>query len=175
VSGATWHPAGQYTVKVEAAEWLGERAILCAGSCDPRVIANRDDIIAEVRRTVSDIIPQTAYARYDLFFHVYGGNAVSLFPTKSNESAQEIFFLVECIAGTADLARSVVSVTKQYLLHHGFPGRLSTGGNIAFPFTPPELSGGSAYRFSAYHIMECDSLPDLFPVHVEDIAAGKAA
>ncbi len=58
---------------------------------------------------------------------------------------------------------------KQYLLHHGFPGRLSTGGNIAFPLTPPELSAGSAYRFSLYHLMTVDTLDGLFPVEIETL------
>jgi len=63
----------------------------------------------------------------------------------------------------------VVAVFKQYFLHHGFPGRLSTGGNLAFPFTPPEVSAGTAYRFSAYHVMEVDALAPLFPVVVENL------
>ena len=175
VSGATWHPADQHTVKIEASEWVGERAILCAGSCDPRVIANSAEIVTEVRKTVSEIIPPTGDATYDLFFRIYGENAVSLFPAKPKGDAAEVFFLVECIAGTAELAKSVISVTKQYLLHHGFAGRLSTGGNIAFPFTPPELPAGAAYQFSAYHLMECNSLPDLFPVRIETVESDKAA
>ncbi|WP_210485739.1 acyclic terpene utilization AtuA family protein [Microvirga antarctica] len=175
VSGATWHPAEQYTVKIEASEWVGERAILCAGSCDPRVIANSAEIVSEVRKIVNEIVPPTGDGTYDLFFRIYGENAVSLFPTQPKGDAAEVFFLVECIASTAELARSVISVSKQYLLHHGFAGRLSTGGNIAFPFTPPELPAGAAYRFSAYHIMDCDSLPDLFPVHIETVTSDSAA
>jgi hypothetical protein len=56
---------------------------------------------------------------------------------------------------------------KQYLLHHGFPGRISTAGNIAFPFTPPEVLTGTAYRFSLYHIMQVDELAPLFPITIE--------
>jgi hypothetical protein len=175
VSGATWHPATQHTVKIEASEWVGERAILCAGSCDPRVVANTGEIVSAVRKIVGEIIPATSDSPYELYFRIYGENAVSLFPAESSASASEIFFLVECIAATADLAKSVISVTKQYLLHHGFSGRLSTGGNIAFPFTPPEIAAGAAYRFSAYHLMECDSLAGLFPVHIEEVGLEKVA
>ena len=64
---------------------------------------------------------------------------------------------------------SVATVTKKYLLHHGFPGRLSTAGNVAFPFTPPELAAGTAYRFCVYHIMDVDDLAPLFPVTIEDV------
>ena len=65
--------------------------------------------------------------------------------------------------------RKVATVFKQFTLHHGFPGRISTGGNLAFPFTPPEVVTGPAYRFSAYHVMETDDLPGLFPVFNEQL------
>jgi len=78
-----------------------------------------------------------------------------------------VFVMVEIIAETADAAKAVATVFKQFTLHHGFPGRISTGGNLAFPFTPPEVVTGPAYRFSAYHVMEVDDLPALFPVGVE--------
>ena len=71
--------------------------------------------------------------------------------------------------GAEDEARAVVATCKQYLLHHGFPGRISTAGNTAFPFTPPELTAGDAYRFSVYHIMNVDALEPLFPVSIEAI------
>jgi hypothetical protein len=172
VSGAVWTEAAQKTIKIEGAEWCGERAVLCAGSCDPRVIENVGPIIEGVRANVAEIIPPTDEAGYELIFHVYGAGAVSLFEGgRPSRPAEEVFFLVECIAGTADLAKAVAGVTKQYLLHHGFPGRLSTGGNIAFPFTPPELAGGSAYRFSIYHLMEVDDPASLFPVEVRLVGA----
>jgi hypothetical protein len=80
--------------------------------------------------------------------------------------------LGECIAATAEEAKSVIAVVRQHLLHHGFPGRLSTGGNLAFPLTPPELNAGTAYRFSIYHVMTLDdgeSLAALFPIRTEQI------
>ena len=57
---------------------------------------------------------------------------------------------------------------KQFLLHHGFAGRLCTGGNLAFPFTPPELAAGSAWRFAAYHVMPADDAPELAAMQVMD-------
>lgn len=174
VSGAIWQPATQQTVKIEAAERVGERAVLCAASCDPRVIERAESIVEEVKATVADIIPPDA-SPYELIFHIYGKGAVSLFNTQdSGPQPPEIFFLVECIAETPARAKAVVGVTKQFLLHHGFPGRLSTGGNIAFPFTPPELMAGTAYRFSIYHLIEVEDDAELFPVRVEKVSSGRA-
>ena len=78
--------------------------------------------------------------------------------------------LIEAIAATADIAKAVVGVAKQHMLHFGFPGRLSTGGNLAFPFTPPEIVAGPAYRFSVYHVTECDDLAKAFPVELVSVA-----
>lgn len=171
VSGATWHPRGQMTIKVEGAEWCGERGVLLAGSCDPRVIENTDTIIASVRAAVADIVQPGAGQSYDMHFRVFGKGAISLFPTGALPTPAEIFFLVEAIGSDEELVHAALTVAKQSLLHLGFPGRLSTGGNIAFAFTPPELSAAPAYRFSIYHVADCDDPAALFPVEVETVGA----
>jgi hypothetical protein len=165
VTGAVWTPAAQPTVKLEGAAPCGERAATLAATCDPGVIAHRHAIAEGVRRAVAEILPGEAY---DLRFRAYGAGATGLFPGAATWIPEpgEVFFLVECVAPTADLARAVVGVAKQSLLHFGFPGRLSTGGNLAFPFTPPEISAGPAYRFSVYHVAECDDLAGAFPVEL---------
>ena len=76
----------------------------------------------------------------------------------------------ECIAPTAERAEEVMRTTKQYLLHHGYEGRVSTAGNLAFPFTPPEVMIGEAYRFNVFHLMDVDDMARLFPVEVETVA-----
>jgi hypothetical protein len=167
VTGARWTPARQHSIKVEGSSWCGERAVLLASSVDPRVIEHRAAIVDGVRKIVADILPGSA--EYDLRFRVYGTGETSLFPGGKAEMPVpgEVFIMAECIAPTADLAKAVVGVAKQNLLHFGFPGRLSTGGNIAFPFTPPELVAGPAYRYSIYHVAECDDLAAAFPVELE--------
>jgi hypothetical protein len=55
-------------------------------------------------------------------------------------------------------------VFKQNLLHHGYPGRVSTAGNLAFAFTPSEIDAGTAYRFVLYHVMRGAGLGDIFQV-----------
>jgi hypothetical protein len=169
VSGAVWEPARQLTVKIEGSTRVGERAVLLAGSGDPRVISNIRDILAGVEKTVRELAPATGPVPYNLYYRVYGIDGVFDWGSPPAVLPREIFVMVECIADSADEAKGVVAVFKQYFLHHGFPGRLSTGGNLAFPFTPPEVSAGTAYRFSAYHVMEVDALEPLFPVVVENL------
>ena len=169
ISGARWEPASRLTVKIEGAMRVGERAVLLAGSADPRVIENIRTILQGVEKTVRELTPPAGPDPYRLYYRVYGIDGVLERPEPPTPLPREIFVLVECIAPSADEAKAVATVFKQYLLHHGFPGRLSTGGNLAFPFTPPELAAGTAYRFNVYHVMEVDALEPLFPVEIEDI------
>lgn len=170
VEGAEWLPAERPTVKLEGAAYVGERAVLLAGSADPRFIARVKTVLDEVKDVVRTLVcADGAAPDYELFFRTYGLDAVFPWPEPPTQAPREIFILGECIAPTQARAMAVVKSTKQYLLHHGFPGRLSTSGNIAFPFTPPELSAGPAYRFNVYHLMEVDALADHFPVEVETV------
>ena len=169
VSGAGWIPASHPTVKLEGSVRVGERAVLLCGSCDQRVIARIGDILAEVSEVVRGLVCRDEPEDYRLIFRVYGIDGVYPWPAPPSPLPREIFILGECVAPIAERAGAVVRTTKQYLLHHGFPGRLSTAGNVAFPFTPPELSGGTAYRFNVYHIMQVDELAPLFPVEIEDL------
>jgi hypothetical protein len=172
VSGAEWRPAPRPSVKIEGAERVGERAILLAGAADARFIENIDDILHGVEATVREILPADPAEPYSLHFRRYGLDGVVDWPASPKQPPREIFLLGECIAASAEQATSVIATFRQHLLHHGFSGRLSTGGNLAFPLTPPELNAGTAYRFSIYHVMQLDDpgeMSTLFPVHTEMI------
>lgn len=168
ISGATWLPALRHSIKIEGAKRVGERAVLFCGAADPRFIERHEGILHDVSKIVRDLVCEDADEDYSLFWRVYGINGVS---DKLADAPipGEVFLLIECIAPTTDRASEVVRTMKQYLLHFGYEGRLSTGGNIAFPFTPPEISIGTAYKFNVYHIMETDRLGELFPLTVEDV------
>ncbi len=167
--GAEWRPAEHLTVKLEGAAPVGERMLLLAASADPRFIAALDEILPAVKSVVAEIVPPRTGAPYRLDFRVYGRGAVSLWGGSAEREPAEVFILAEVLAETLEEAKTVAAATKQYLLHHGFPGRLSTAGNLAFPFTPPEVAFGTAYRFSLYHVMEVNALAPLFPVETEEI------
>ena len=168
-SGARWQPAPRPTVKLEGASRVGERAVLLAATSDPRFIAASEQIFSEVEQTVRDIVGPSVTGEFTLYWRLYGVDGVVDWPTPPAPPPREAFILVECIAQSAEAAETVIGVAKQYLLHHGFPGRLSTGGNIAFPFTPPEFATGPAYRFTAYHVMQVDALAPLFPITFEEL------
>jgi hypothetical protein len=172
VSGAVWHDATQPSVKVEAARPIGHRIVMLAGVTDPGFIAASSEILAGVYEMIAEMIPQTPQAPWSLRFRRYGIDGVMDWPTPPITAPREVFLYGECTAADAETARAVAAAARQQLLHWGFDGRLCTGGNLAFPVTPPELDAGPAYAFSLYHIMQLDTweaLDALFPITLHDI------
>ncbi|MGD9802659.1 MAG: acyclic terpene utilization AtuA family protein [Hyphomicrobiaceae bacterium] len=167
VSGGRWVPTKQYSVKIEGATRVGARAIMVAGSADPVFIEKADEIAGLVEAQIRELVPPKPENPYTLYFRFYGLGVVGGQPVTT--LPEEVGVIVECIGEDEEEARAVAATAKQYLLHAPFPGRISTAGNLGFPFTPPELTAGDAYRFSVYHIMQVDDLSSLFPVAVEEI------
>ena len=168
VSGASWIQAPEVTVKIEGSRVVGERAALLCAAADPIFIREHREILEGVRIVVRDLVCEDTPEDYSLYWRVYGVDGVAE-PPPGAALPHEVFLLLECVAPTLDRAEEVVRTMKQYLLHYGYAGRLSTGGNLAFPFTPPEVSLGTAYRFNVYHIMSTHRWGELFPLSVESL------
>ncbi|MCG8355616.1 MAG: DUF1446 domain-containing protein [Kiloniellales bacterium] len=166
VSGARFKPATAIRVKLEGARLVGQRSVLLCATTDPRFIERHESIFAGLKELVGSLACEEAPEDYRLLFRLYGVNGGHDWKTPA-PAPREAFILAECIAPTLDRAEEVVRTTKQCLLHYGFEGRLSTAGNVAFPFTPPEVAIGPAFRFNVFHLMEADDLERLFPVDVE--------
>jgi hypothetical protein len=169
VGGATWRHSTHPTIKLEGACKIGERAVLLCGSADPRFIAQCKALLPKVAELVQSLVCEDQPLDYTLRFRVYGIDGVRMVVPENEPPPNEVFIMGECIAPTRERASEVVRTCKQFLLHFGYPGRLSTAGNIAFPFTPPEVSLGPAYRFSVYHLLQVDDADALFPVEIETV------
>jgi len=167
VEGATFEPADQVLVKLEGAAKIGYRALLIAGAADPQFIARHAEIFAAVSRIVRDLVCEDGAEDYRLGFRLFGVDGVRAWAEPPAHWPREALVMGECIAPTPDRAEEVIRTTKQYLLHHGYEGRICTAGNLAFPFTPPELVVGEAYRFNVFHLMNVDDTSRLFPVELE--------
>jgi hypothetical protein len=87
---------------------------------------------------------------------------------EAQRSSHEIGLVIEFLAPDAGMAKTAASVFKQNLLHFGFTGRLTTGGNLAFAFTPSEIDANDCYRFVLYHVMEGVRADELFVIEAHD-------
>ena len=120
-----------------------------AGAADPRFIARSKEILPKLSDLVRDLVCEDQPQDYTLRWRVYGVDGVRMVVPANEPTPGEVFIMGECIAPTRERASEVVRTCKQYLLHFGYPGRLSTAGNLAFPFTPPEVSLlAPPYRFN---------------------------
>lgn len=169
VSGARWVDTTDPALKLEGALCIGERAVLLAGSADPRFIANIKAMLPAFTEVVRQLVCEDRPQDYTLRFRIYGIDGVRMVAPLDEAPPGEVFIMGECIAPTRERASEVVRTCKQYLLHYGYPGRLSTAGNLAFPFTPPEVSLGPAYRFNIFHLLKVAHTDGLFPVSVETV------
>ncbi len=161
------HVHTPYKVKLEGAVPVGYRAISVAGMRDPIMIGSIETILESVKARVSAILGDEAKAQ--VFFHLYGKNGVmgALEPLK-NAVSHELGLVIEVVAETQEKANTVCSLTRSTLLHYGYPGRVATAGNLAFPFSPSDTPAGAVYEFALYHLMKVDE-KTMFPFKMETV------
>lgn len=168
VRGARFEPCEPYRIKLEGAAPVGFRTISVAGIRDPIMIANIDDILASLRARLADAKKEQGLTG-ELHLHVYGKNGVmEQWEPVHKMQSHELGLVLEAVAPTQQGANTMCSMARATLLHYGYPGRIATAGNLAFPFSPSDIPMGQAYEFSVYHLMT--SPPEaFFPVTVETI------
>lgn len=154
VKGSQFVPTERYLIKLEGARKVGYRSVSIAGVRDPIMINDIDSILKAVETRVRQIQgPGRDGGR--IHFHVYGKNGVmgEIEPVRVTRS-HELGIVIEAIGPTQEEADSLLSLTRSTLLHYGYPGRMATAGNLAFPFSPSDMRLGEVYEFSIYHLME---------------------
>lgn len=163
VWGARYRPRSRPTLKVEGAARVGARVVLLAGVADPTLIGRLQSALTEVEERVRQLVP----GAWRVVSHVYGQGAVRAL-TDSQRSTHEVGLVLEFLSQEVQLASAAASVFKQNLLHLGYPGRLTTGGNLAFAFTPSEIEAGQSYRFVLYHLLEGVDPGEVFRISVQN-------
>jgi hypothetical protein len=125
VEGSRFLPA-PYSVKLEGCRRAGHRVV--------------------------SLLPVTGVDGIEETLRVYGRNGVE--ETPAGSSIKEIGVLVAASSDEAETAADTAAFLRSTLLHHGYEGRVSTAGNLAFPFSPsdlhlPAIAGRSTSLFVA--------------------------
>ena len=168
VTGSKFVPEKVPSVKLEGAKEAGCRTVSICGNRDPIFISQIDDILENVKkRTAANL---SADFDYQLEFIVYGKNGVmgSLEPNQSITS-HEIGIVIDVVADTQEHSAAVCSVARSTLLHYGYPGRIATAGNLAFPFSPSDIKVGPIYVFSVYALLRSEHPVELFQRTYEEV------
>ena len=159
------------SVKLEGARAAGYRTISICGNRDPLFISQVDEILEELKkRTAANL---SAGFDYRLDFIVYGKNGVmGKLEPENTITSHEIGIIIDAVSDTQENANAVCSVARSTLLHYGYPGRIATAGNLAFPFSPSDIKVGAIYEFSIYALLRSRNPAALFKRTYEIIGEG---
>lgn len=164
VRGTKFVPSEKYTVKLEGAKMVGKRTISIAGVRDPIMIGQIEDILNEVKSQVDDNFSGKNY-QYTINFHIYGKNGVMGSLEPDAELSHELGIVIDVVAKDKLVADTICSFVRSTLLHFGYPNRKATAGNLAFPYSPSDISAGDVYQFSVHHLLE-----EIDPVEIFEIS-----
>lgn len=174
VTGSKFIPSEKHTIKLEAARFVGYRSVSIMGTRDPNFISQLDVVIDLIKQSIRERVRDTYFGtvkedEYQVNFKFYGKNAVmgDLEPVKT--TPHEIGVLIDVIAKTQQLADAICQLARTYTLHHDFPNRRCTAGNMAIPFSPADTSWGPVYEFTMEHLLTTDDPLSLVRVEVREM------
>ncbi|SDM46059.1 acyclic terpene utilization AtuA family protein [Halarsenatibacter silvermanii] len=172
VSGSKFEPKELY-IKLEGAKKVGYRTISIAGIRDPIMINQIDDITEHIVSEIRDNFEDIPEESYKTKFRLYGKNGVmgELEP-QSEITSHELGVIIEIVADTQKLANTICSFARSTMLHYGYPGRMATAGNLAFPYSPSDIKTGKVYEFSLYHLAKIEDPCKPFSIEVKSIGGG---
>lgn len=172
VRGSRFLPANGYTVKLEGVRREGFRSIFIAGIRDPILIDGFAAFAAACTERAQiqarDLgIPDDAYT---LNFRVYGtGEVMGPKEFARNGPPLELCVIGEVIARDEAMSRAVLAKARYALLHTDFDGRLCISGNLAFPFSPSDVSVGDVYDFHVWHTLALDDPMEPFRLDIRQV------
>jgi len=150
---------GSYKVKLEGAGPVGFRVYNIIGIRDPFAIANIDLILQDTRKKVGEIMsPRKEGENYQLFFHVYGKDAIMKeYEPVKNINTHELCIVIEVIAREEETASAVAKCAKFRFFYMSYPGQKnSSGGSVAVLTDEPLYPRNKAYHWTVDHLLSLE-------------------
>lgn len=158
VTGSVFREAEEKTLKLEGVKCSGYRTICPATIYDPETIRQFDSIAQIVLDFVKENTRRTLpEGSYSITFKTNGGPESSL------------GIIMDIVGQTQDIADTVCALVRSRMLHCDYPGRKSSAGNLAFPFSPSDIHVGPVYEFSVFHLAKVDSLMETARIEIEEV------
>jgi len=157
-----------YTLLLEGVRKVGYRTISIAGVRDPILINKIYEVLEGVKREVSEI-SNIDSSKYTLQFRVYGLDGVSLWTDRLDIKPIELGIIIDVVGESKEIADSICALARSTLLHYGFEGRITTAGNVAFPFSPSDISMGEVYEFNIHHLLKVEDPLEIAKIVYEEI------
>lgn len=173
VTGSLYVPASEYTVRLEAASLRGYRTAVIAGMRDPVVLRQIDSFLGEahesIRTKVSDSL-NLSPLDYTINWRVYGRNGCMgpLEPLPSVDG-HEVGIVIDVVGRSQEAADAIAQIAWHTALHQPIREYRGLISNLAFPFSPPTLTGGPVYEFSINHALVLTDPADAYDLEMIDV------
>jgi hypothetical protein len=169
VSGTRFVEASEYTIKLEGAQLVGYQTVVIGGIRDPIIIGSLDSLLQRAEAyfdaRIANLFPgQLSRHQYDINYRIYGRDGVMgwLEPLRNSAAAYEVGVLITITAPSQELADKIATLVSHVSAHLPVPQYEGIISSIAYPFSPPELPKGAAYRFSLNHVVVPDDPYEMF-------------
>jgi hypothetical protein len=148
-------------VKLEGAGKVGERRLAIVGIRDPHTIQLIDKAIAWAKGKIAERFGPIGQG-YDVFYHLYGRNAVmkDLDPAPEMKP-HELGIVVEAVHRDAGQAAEIAALAARNLFYARLPETKGTAGAAAL-MSDEILIGEAAYEWTLNHVIEVKSPMELF-------------
>jgi hypothetical protein len=167
LTGTVGIASDPYSVLLEGVTLVGKRSVLVFGVRTPRLIEQLDDVLAQVRQKELDLYADVPGLQIN--YHKYGDNGVLHGFEFDHSPAREIGVVVDVIAPEQELAHGIGQDIRSRVSFWRYPGRQTTAGNVAVPFSPAVIDAGDVYEMSVYHSMPVTSGMELFNVEIHEL------
>jgi len=175
VCGSRFTPATQYSVKLEGARQAGFQTIAVGGIRDPQIIRRLGTVLPFARAYFDDRIADlfgghVAPDSYEIDYRIYGRDAV-LGPLEPMRDVipHEVGVLITVTAQTQEVATKIATLVCHASAHLPIPGYHGIITTIAYPFSPPEIERGAAYRFTLNHVCLPDDPLEMFRTEMVEV------
>ena len=172
VYGSRFEAAETYNIKLEGARKVAYRTFVVAGIRDPLLIAKIEEVEELVKQSVRTQLHRIDPETYQMNFYNYGIDGIMGATEPDRTPGHEICVMFEALAETQELANTICASMRSTLLHYGYPGRIATAGNLAFPFSPSDIKVGATYVFSVYALLRSEDPLQLFRCTYEEVGEG---
>jgi hypothetical protein len=171
VEGSRFHPADQYTIKLEGAARIGYETLSIVGIRDPRILGELPSWLHRLNWIVSDRVQALlglAPGDYDLDVRCYGNDAV-LGPLEPEaQPPREVGVVFKVRAAEQATATAIAKIANPYLLHLPLAG-MDHLPSFAFASSPAEIERGATYEFVLNHTVDVSTPGELFRTTVSEV------
>jgi hypothetical protein len=172
VTGSTYEERPSPNVLVEGVERVGARTITPAGVRDPGLVRRMDELLDHVYDRVERIC-DVPTDDYELTVRTYGLDEVPLTDVRAEALPDEVGIIIDVVAVDQSTANTVCGLARSTLLHYPLEGRINSGGNLAFPYSPSDIPVGEVYTLSVYHLLEDVDDDAIARLELEELAPAR--